>query len=365
MSIKTFNDAVIYYWSGTGNSYRVASWISEILSQDGSNSEVISIDNSDPAEELKSSESTLVGLVFPTHGFTAPWHLLKFVWRLPRSKSIKSFVVATRAGLKFRSVYLPGISGSATFITALLLKLKGYNVSGTMSVDMPSNWFSLHPIQNNVKHEAIIDRAENKVSKFMQKLLDQQKVWFTLNNLYESIWGIILAIASFGYLLFGRFFLAKLFFTNNNCKSCGVCAKSCPTGSIKMFGNKDPKPYWKYNCESCMRCAAFCPTNCIEVGHSWGVLLYFITAIPVSAYIISSFSDLFLGFGEIEMKLASNILKLLYYFSSLFIAYLLFSILLKIPFVNWIFTRTTLTSLKFWGRYKEPNVKFKNLVNEK
>ncbi|KPA11482.1 hypothetical protein MHK_008297 [Candidatus Magnetomorum sp. HK-1] len=41
--------------------------------------------------------------------------------------------------------------------------IKGYNVRGSMSVDMPSNWFLFHPIQSRESHEAIINRAEHRV----------------------------------------------------------------------------------------------------------------------------------------------------------------------------------------------------------
>jgi hypothetical protein len=112
-----------------------------------------------------------LGIIFPTHGFTAPWHILKFVWNLPRNRSTPAFCIAARAGLKFGPVFPPGISGSATFIIALMLLLKGYDVRGVMSVDIPSNWFSLHPIQSLKSHPAIIDRGEKKTAQFIEKIL--------------------------------------------------------------------------------------------------------------------------------------------------------------------------------------------------
>lgn len=203
--------ATICYWSGTGNSYRVATWMSEITEKNGLETEILSFEKARSTKVLFAEEDNFVSLVFPTHGFTAPWHVMKFVWNLPRGNSTNVYCSATRAGLKFGPLFIPGISGSATFVIALILLLKGYKVHGVMSVDMPSNWYSLHPIQSRKNHEAIIDRAERKVAGFMRKALSHSKAWFTGNNLIEIILGALLSLVSISYVLFGKFFLAKLF----------------------------------------------------------------------------------------------------------------------------------------------------------
>lgn len=362
MSSIPYKNAVIYFWSGTGNSYRISTWMGKIAERHGINTRVLSIDRSSPAEETKGGHDSLMGIVFPTHGFTAPWHMLKFVWNLPHSSSTHAFCVTTKAGLKFGPVVIPGISGSATFIIALILRLRGYNVRGALSVDMPSNWYSLHPIQSRKSHEAIIHRAEHTVARFMERILPKSKVWFTINNLYEITWGILLSSISIGYLLIGRFFLAKLFFPNAHCDGCGVCAAYCAVGAIKMWGKVNPKPFWKYNCESCMRCAAFCPQNAIEAGHSWGVILYFVAGVPISAQIFSWLGGHISGVENWEGYWVGDILDLAYYYPAIALSYYVFSALIRIPAINWIFTHTTMTHLSFWGRYREPNTKLKNIA---
>ncbi len=360
-----YKNVVIYFWSGTGNSYRVSTQIGKIAEENGLNTQVSSIDKCNPTEEIKGGNGSLVGIVFPTHGFTAPWHILKFVWSLPRSNSTHAFCTATRAGLKFGPVIIPGISGSATFIITLILMLKGYNVRGSMSVDMPSNWFSLHPIQSRKSHEEIIKRSERKVTCFMERILSNSKVWFSINNFYEIAWGFLLSLISVAYLFIARFFLAKLFFANKNCNGCGVCARHCSVEAIKMWGKNNPKPFWRYNCESCMRCAAFCPHNAIEAGHSWGVILYFISAIPISAYILSWLDVYISGIGNLEGHWISDVLNLMYYYPAIFISYYIFYALLRIPIIHWIFTHTTMTHFRFWGRYHEPETKLKNIAVSK
>ena len=347
--------------SGTGNSARVAGWIGDTAARQGLHTVVLSSKKSDPQKEIRQNKNDVLGIVFPTHGFTMPWNVFKFVCFLPQRKSARAFCVATRGSLRFGRLVVPGMSGTGTFIIALMLFLKGYRVSGVMSVNMPSNWWSLHPIQHGKSHDIIIGQAERQVHHFAGSIFASKKVWCTRNNLYEIIVGLLLAPVSVGYLFFGRFFLAKLFFANDRCDGCGVCIKNCSFNAIKMLGRANARPFWKYSCESCMRCASFCPKGAIEAGHSWGVLLFYISSISVSAYLISHVDGLHPGSVSAESEWMFRALDLLYFYPALFISYFLFSLLLRIPVVNWFFTHTTLTHIKGWGRYRAPGIKLKVL----
>ncbi len=356
-----YKSATICFWSGTGNSYRVSNWLGKIADKRGLKTQIISLDKAISEKIFPAEKEGFMAIVFPTHGFTAPWHVLKTVWKLPQGNANHVFCLATRAGLKFGSLFIPGISGSATFIIALLLLIKGYKVRGAMSIDMPSNWFSLHPIQCLTNHEAIIDRAEHKVASFIEKVLSDSKIWFTGNNLYEIILGTLLSFISIAYLLMGRFFLAKLFFANNNCDGCGICEQNCTVKAIAMRGKDRHIPFWKYKCESCMKCAAFCPRNAIEAGHSWGVILYFISVFPISVYLLSLIGFDPASIGNHGRSLICNLLDILYFYPAIFISYYIFNLLVRIPSLNFFFTHTTMTHLSFWGRYREPKTKLKEL----
>jgi len=354
-----YKDMVIYFLSGTGNSFRIATCIGKTAKAKGIYSKVLSVDHAPSEKEMKNPKSSLLGLVFPTHGFTAPWHMIKFAFCLPQGNKAHAFCATTRAGLKFGKVFLPGISGTAPFIIALILFIKGYRVVGTVSIDMPSNWYSLHPIQREKNLRAIISRGKRKAEMFLIKIINGLNVWATLNNLYEIIWGLLLLPVSLGYLLFGRFFLAKLFFANTNCDGCGICADHCLFGAISMRGKQNPRPFWKYNCESCMRCAAFCPKNAIEAGHSWAIILYYVSVIPISIYLFSWLDNYMPGIWRFEGGLTGEVLSILYFYPSIFLSYFIFNFLIQIPLVNKIFTYTTFTH--FWGRYREPDTKLKQI----
>ena len=227
------------------------------------------------------------------------------------------------------------------------LTLQGYSIRGLLSIDMPSNWLSLHPGLRPQNAEAIVNRAKPKLDRFMETLLSGRRSLITLNNVYEITWAVLLSWISGLYLIIGRFFLAKLFFANRHCDGCGICKSNCPAGAIRMWGRKKPRPFWTYHCESCMRCMAFCKKRAIEAGHSWAIILYYITSIPVAVYFLSWLAGLFPAAPLLENSLLQKLLYLIYFYPSVFISYYAFYLLNRIPFINDLFTYTTLTHILF------------------
>jgi ferredoxin len=356
-----YKKVVIYYMSGTGNTLRAAKFAAEYTRKRGADVLLRGIDNCKPEREIGKGADTIIGIMMPTHGFTAPWLMIKFACRMPRRKYVHAFIIATRAGLKFGKIFTPGISGSALFLISLILFIKGYKVRGAMSVDMPSNWLSLHPGMKINNAKAIIRRALPKIERFMKRLHSGEKVWLTGNLFYEFIWVVLLSWISALYLLIGRFFLAKLFFANNRCNGCGICAEYCPAGAIKMRGRNKLRPFWRYNCESCMRCMSFCPRQAVEAGHSWLLILYIITSIPVATYLFVWLNGVIPGIEAMHSHWIGEIINFLYIYPALFISYHFFHLLLRIPIINYIFTYTTLTHI--YRRSHEPDTKLRDMTH--
>ena len=99
--------ATIYYMSGTGNSYRVARFIAEKAEKIGYQVILKSTKQANPTLEIQEGKNNFLALTFPTHGFTMPWEILKFVFRLPSRKSNLAVSIATRGSLKAGRIFIP------------------------------------------------------------------------------------------------------------------------------------------------------------------------------------------------------------------------------------------------------------------
>ena len=350
----------IYFMSGTGNSYRVAEWMGEAARAAGAETRVVPLDGAKPREEIEASPDNLVGLVTPTHGFTAPWHVIRFALKLPRRRGAHAFVVPTRAGGKFGPLFTPGIAGSTAFLLAIILALKGYRVRGAMSLDMPSNWMSLHPAFKPKNSRAINARSRPLAEGFIKRILSGRLYWFSINNLYEILWAVMLLEISILYLLIGRFCLAKMFFANHRCTGCGLCAEACPVGAIRMVGRERKLPYWRYNCESCMRCMGFCPEEAVEASQPWAVVLTAVTIVVFSYISLSLFAGLIPGINALAHTPADLLFQAVVMDIAFVLAYFLLHPLARVPFFNAILTYSTGTH--YYRRHREPDTKLGDLL---
>lgn len=346
----------IYYMSGTGNSYRAAVFLSQQAEEQGVNTNLVQINKARPREEIAEGRENLLALVFPTHAFTAPWPMLRFVLSLPRGRRNHAIVMPTRAGTKFGSYFFPGMEGTAGYLPALLLALKGYDVRGVRAIDMPSNWTAAHSGFAPDDARAIIERGKARILDYSQAVLEGKRHY---RGFIPFILGLLLLQVSLGYMLMGRFFLSKLFFASEKCNGCGLCAANCVHHGVRMKGKKNPRPYWTYYCESCMRCMGYCPTQAVEAGHSLAVIFYFVAAVPWAVYFMNLLAQKLPDMGANIPGWGLFILNYIFTLLALYLTYLVFHLLIRIPIVNRFFTYTTLT--RIFIRYHEPDTKLKDL----
>jgi Pyruvate/2-oxoacid:ferredoxin oxidoreductase delta subunit len=344
-----YRECAFFVFTGTGNSLRMARRMADAAERNGVPARVSFLTDR-PARNATVDPATLVGLFTPTHGFTAPWRVIYFAARMPRGRGAHAFIVATRAGTKIGRVFLPGMEGTAGYLVAAILALKGYRVRGVTGIDMPSNWTALHPGFSEASARAIIERAGPVADGFIDAIIAGRR---RFKGLVCLALGILLAPISAGYLLYGRFMLSKLFFADNRCNSCGICARDCPNHAIWMLGKRRPRPFWTFACESCMRCMGYCPKEAVQAGHSWAVILYFITVIPFAQYLLNA-AVAYLPFTEaIRGTWGMQVIQYPFFLVSLMGAYALFWLVTRIPAVNAVFAYTTLT--RAYRRYHEPD----------
>jgi ferredoxin len=188
-----------------------------------------------------------------------------------------------------------------------------------------------------------------RVRAFADALLDGRTLyrgWLSL------VFGLLLAPLSLGYMLFGRPMLGKLFLADERCTSCGICAKSCPFGAIRMLGRIAKRPYWTWHCESCMRCMNVCPENAVQVWQPGLVgLVVLASTIGVPVGILLALT------GVVRIGMAGTLVGQALSWAAVLAVwaacYVLLWWLTRYAPVAWLIGHTTFTRL--YRRYHEPD----------
>jgi NAD-dependent dihydropyrimidine dehydrogenase PreA subunit len=359
----------LHVMSGTGNTLRVARWVEAEAQRKGAAVRLTQVVRGAAVGEAPGVGS-LTGVLFPTHGFTAPWAVWMHVFRLPRPSQpgLAAFVLATAGGSRICHRNLPGLEGTATLVVAAMLWLKGFRIRGIEGIDMPSNWTFLHWGLQPETVAAIIAAAEPKTRRFGQTLLAGKTQY---GRPLAWLGGLLLLPISLMYLLLARFILGKLFFAGAACDDCGLCVARCPHGGVEWRGqsglrpppgtNRDHrlKPFWTLRCESCMRCMAYCPHRAVEPSWSWFALLCLCLTPPLGWL---AFDQLLPGWQGLDLPRSGWLAFALNYPAKLGVliaAYWLFWQALRLRPLRWLFTK--LTPTHYWARYHEPRTRVVDL----
>ena len=344
---ETYSSVDLIVWSGTGNTRRVAEQIAGAARTLGATARVLA---GITVDDKQSSGSRLLGFLAPTHGFTAPWPLWKAALTTPGVRGTDVFVLVTRGGTRVAGKLFSGFEGTATYLPAAILALRGARIRGVGAIDMPLNWTVVHSAFDDESVAAIVARGDERADDFAQKILHGEKVF---GGLIQLVLGLAILPLSLGYMLIARLMLAKMFFADENCTSCGTCESICPQGAVRLRG-KSKRPYWSFHCQNCMRCMSNCPTNAIQGGQSWMVLYIWMTGLPIGALAAGAALDAMDMPAGFARSLIDALSGYAWTVGSVWIAYMLLWIGLTIPGVRFVLSKTTFT--RFYRRYRGPEV---------
>jgi Pyruvate/2-oxoacid:ferredoxin oxidoreductase delta subunit len=346
---------VIHYLSGTGNALVAARWFSDCARRLGMATETTPIDRFETRPPVHPDHKALTGFFFPTHGFSLPWYMLRFMWAFPKGKG-DVFCLNTFGGTKIGRLHLPGLSGVALILPAILFMIKGFRVRGLVSLNMPSNWISLHPGLAPQTVASITAHCLKKAETFAASLLSGKPRFRGILSLPLDLAVTPLAL---GYTLVGRFWLAKMYVATFECDGCGICVSHCPTDALIM---KKKRPFWTFRCESCMRCLNLCPKRAIQVSHLFtavtAYLLYGL-AFPFAVLLVSRFVP--------SVTVITSIIPLIglvrawAILSVMFILYRLMQEFARHRTFNYLFAGLSITHLSSWRRYLAPGITAKDL----
>lgn len=228
--------AVIFCFSGTGNSLFAARRIAETLDA--------KVHNMRDAHAVGEISDDVIGFVFPT-----------YYWGLPKSvrKFIGTLHITNKDAYIFAVTTYGGISVGVCDAVNVLLKKQGLKLSYSGKVKMVENFL---PAMYCNDSDELWEKSNAEIDKIIEDLAVRKKA---RTGSYTAFNGL----AQKAYPPNKPGCADK--FTVENCIGCELCSKICPNGNITMENNI---PKFGGNCDLCLGCLNNCPVDAIDYGKS-------------------------------------------------------------------------------------------------
>ena len=269
---------VIFVFSGTGNTMRVASYYKEYFwpsyeteiitvplqskKQTDSEkkvfaSEVFEQDDSTNDASSLITAADLVGFAYPIHALNAPELFIQFAKHLPAAVSMRkhAFIFESSGeGLHIND-------GSSDLLRSILVH-KGFLVLSDRHFVMPYNMILRH-CDALVKQMTVYARALARLTvRELAEGVCEKKHFHPANTVLSALLRIEWLYAK----VQGPFMKVD----EQKCIRCGACAAQCPVHNITMTKGK---VRMGHSCALCVRCSFNCPADAISLGllNGWKV----------------------------------------------------------------------------------------------
>lgn len=231
--------AVIFYFSGTGNSLDVAKQTQAIFTD-------CRIENI--AQYIKhpyAVQDKVIGIVCPVYCFDIPIIVKNFIEILEANPEY-CFSIVTMGG---------GAGRSLRHLQESLAK-KGINLNYADAILMPDNFF----VTPETKARMMLTEADKKIRQIITCL--HQRYQDTSQCVEHLLWkylGIPLGLR-FMHNIQG---IGNVKVDINKCIGCGQCVKVCPVDNIIL---DEGKPIFSNKCVDCLACVRWCPKYALKNG---------------------------------------------------------------------------------------------------
>lgn len=240
---------MIFYFSGTGNSYYVARKTAERLGETlVSIASEMGSGKKEFRYELKDGE--VIGFIFPVYAWAPPDMVLEFIERLKLSD--------TRGRYVFAAAVCGDEAGNAIKLLERSLWKAGLGLDSAFSVTMPNNYIVLFDVDSKQTEHKKLEAAEKTIDRIIETAAGRRSGVSEVHR--GPLPGFKTAVVGSLFNKYGR--STKSFFADEKCTGCGICEKVCCLGSITVDG----KPKWASACTQCLACLHYCPQKAIQFG---------------------------------------------------------------------------------------------------
>lgn len=260
--------AIICYFSGTGNTFRAAHMIEDLLKDAGYEVRTRSIE-----QVPTTGPFDLEIFAFPVYSFAPPAAMIGHLKALPKTNS-RAAVLAVHGELK----YAPGYQGGATAQVSRILKRKGREVFLTATVGYPASITQLINPPEIDDQRRIAENADRRVQEVGRKIILGQRSIHNCNPLIQ----VLLWPLAFLFSTIAHRFMGKLYVADDRCNSCGLCIRACPVKAVNL---QNGRPYWSWCCEACQRCINLCPQRAIQTSNLRALVIIGLIFAPLNSWL--------------------------------------------------------------------------------
>ena len=239
---------MIFYFTGTGNSYHAAMSIGEELGH-----EIIDISNAAAKKDFtyKLAVNEAVGFVFPVYYYGMPTIVEDFIKNLS--------IDAETVSYSFAVLTCGDSIGAADQQLRKLLNDKKVDLTAVFSLAMVDNFIFGYDLKNESEQSLALSKADKRL-KTIIKSIQVRGTSDKPSTVFDRL------LTGIAYPFYRRGRKTKKFYADDKCISCDLCQDICPSAAIKMT---DGKPEWiKDQCIHCCACINRCPVQAIQYGTS-------------------------------------------------------------------------------------------------